>query len=251
MPSARRASGWIGRRCGLQPSSVLLAGLDPLLRAGGDLHHAAAFVAGLDAVAVVPWPVPSRRRHLQIHAHCRPFGEVQVGRDDHAGVLAQLAQQVAQQRGTRRQSPDITRVDVARLIASLARRNTLGSNVYARHAPSAKESPMRGVPRRLRRFASVHDVAFGVGSLHRSAASNRKAAEAARDGNCRNDTVCPFIGICCALSLHREEQAQPQAKTHIGGSGPTLQRVHCNHVLRRPLLPHSCPARWTGQRTAR
>ena len=134
---------------------------------------------------------------------------------------------------------------------TLARRNTLGSNVYARHAPSAKESPMRGVPRRLRRFASVHDAAFGVGRLRRSAASHRKAAEAARGGNYRNDAVCSFIGICCALLRHREGRSQPQAKAHEEGSGPTLQRVHCNHVLRRPLLPHNCPALCTGQMTAR
>ena len=134
---------------------------------------------------------------------------------------------------------------------TLARRNTLGSNIYARHAPSAKESPMLGVPRRFRRFASSHDAAFGVGRLRRSEASHRKTAEAARGGNYRNDAVCPFIGICCALSRHREGSSQPQAKTHKGGSGPTLQRVHCNHVLRRLLLPHNCPALCTGQRTAR
>ena len=40
----------------------------------------------------------------------------------------------------------------------------------------------------------------------------------AKGGNYRNDAVCSFIGICCALSLHREEQAQPQAKTHEEGS---------------------------------
>ena len=80
---------------------------------------------------------------------------------------------------------------------------------------------MLGVPRSRLRFASVHDAAFGVGRLRRSAASHRKAAGAARGGNCRNDAVCSFIGICCALWLHREEQAQPQAKTHEEGSGPT------------------------------
>ena len=106
---------------------------------------------------------------------------------------------------------------------TLARRNTHGSNIYARHAPSAKESSMRGVPRRLRRFASSHDAAFGVGRLRRSAASHRNAAEAARGGNYRIDAVCPFTGIRCALLLHREAQAQPQAKTHEEGSGPTLQ----------------------------
>ena len=120
--------------------------------------------------------------------------------------------------------------------------------IYAR---SAKESPMLGVPRRLRRFASAHDAAFGVGSLRRNTASHRKAAEAARGGNYRIDAVCSFIGIRCALSLHREGQARPQAKTHEGGSGSALQRVHCNPVFRRPLFSLVRVALYPGQRTAR
>ena len=105
--------------------------------------------------------------------------------------------------------------------------------------------------RRLRRFASVHDAAFGVGRLRRSAASHRKAVEAALGGNYRNDAVCSFIGICCARLLHRQGRAQPQAKTHEEGSGPTLQRVHCNHVLRRSSLPLTRVALCPRQRTAR
>ena len=83
---------------------------------------------------------------------------------------------------------------------------------------------MLGVPRRLRRFASGHDVAFGVRRFRRNTASHRKAAEAARGGNYSNDAVCAFTGICYALLLHRQGRSQPQAKTHEEGSGPALQR---------------------------
>ena len=105
---------------------------------------------------------------------------------------------------------------------TLARRNILGSKTQALRTRSANQCSTPGALRRLRRFASVHDAAFGVGRLRRNTASHRKAAEAARGGNYRNDAVCPFIGILCALLLHREEQAQPQAKTHKGGSGLIL-----------------------------
>ena len=137
----------------------------------------------------------------------------------------------------------------------------LNSNVSAQYRPQFKRSspPCKvgesmltpGVLRRLRRYASSHDAAFGVGRLRRSAASHRKAAEAARGGNYRIDAVCPFIGIRCAWLLHREGRAQPQAKTHEEGSGPALQRVHCNHVLRRSSLPLTRVALCPRQRTAR
>ena len=138
-----------------------------------------------------------------------------------------------------------------RLNEGLARRNVLGSKTQALRTRSAKESPMLGVPRSRLRFASGHDAAFGVGSLRRSAASHRKASEAARGGNYRNEAVCSFIGIRCALLLHREGRSQPQAKTHEEGSGPTLQRVHCNHVLRQSSLPLTRVALCPRQRIAR
>ena len=125
---------------------------------------------------------------------------------------------------------------------------------FKRSSPPCKVANQCSTPRvlrRLRRFASGHDAAFGIGRLRRSAASQRKAAEAARGGNYRNDAVCPFIEIRCAWLLHRREQAQPQAKTHKGGSGPTLQRVHCNHVLRRSSLALTRVALCPRQRTAR
>ena len=40
-------------------------------------------------------------------------------------------------------------------------------------------------------------------------------------------------------------------QAHEEGSGPTLQRVHCNHVLRRSSLPLTRVALCLRQRTAR
>ena len=56
-----------------------------------------ALVARLHDVAVVREPVQQRRRHLRVAEHAGPLGEVQVGRDHHAGVLVQLGEQVEQQ----------------------------------------------------------------------------------------------------------------------------------------------------------
>ncbi len=44
--------------------------------------------------AVMREPVEQRRRHLRVHEHAGPFREVQVGRDWHARVLVQPAQQM-------------------------------------------------------------------------------------------------------------------------------------------------------------
>ena len=41
--------------------------------------------------------IQQRRGHLGVAEHAGPFGEAQVGGDDHAGVLVQLGQQVEQQ----------------------------------------------------------------------------------------------------------------------------------------------------------
>ena len=112
---------------------------------------------------------------------------------------------------------------------------------------NTRSSSQASSVRRLRRFASGHDAAFGVGRLRRSAASHRKAAEAARGGNYRIDAVCPFIGIRCAWLLHREGQAQPQAKTHEEGSGPTLQRSS-EYIAIMSFVGRSCLT--TAQRFA-
>ncbi|MCY1228077.1 hypothetical protein D9M72_403730 [compost metagenome] len=57
-----------------------------------------ALVARLHDVTVVREAVEQGGRHLRVAEHRRPFGEVQVGGDHHAGVLVQLGQQVEQQR---------------------------------------------------------------------------------------------------------------------------------------------------------
>jgi hypothetical protein len=59
--------------------------------------EAVRLVAGFDDVAVMRQPVQQRRRHLGIAKDAGPFGEGQVGRDHHAGVLVELRQQVEQQ----------------------------------------------------------------------------------------------------------------------------------------------------------
>jgi hypothetical protein len=46
-------------------------------------------------------PVQLRGGHLRVAEDARPFGEVQVGRDHHAGVHVQAAEQVEQQRPAR------------------------------------------------------------------------------------------------------------------------------------------------------
>jgi hypothetical protein len=42
-------------------------------------------------------PVEQRGRHLGVAKDAGPFAEAQVGRDDDAGVLVKLAQQVEEQ----------------------------------------------------------------------------------------------------------------------------------------------------------
>ena len=56
-----------------------------------------AHVARLQDVALVRQPVKRGRRHLRVAEHTRPLGEVQIGRDQHAGVLVQPGEQVKQQ----------------------------------------------------------------------------------------------------------------------------------------------------------
>jgi len=48
-------------------------------------------------VAVMREPVEQGRRHLRVAEHARPLGEVEVGRDHHARVLVEPAQQMEQQ----------------------------------------------------------------------------------------------------------------------------------------------------------
>ena len=54
-------------------------------------------IAGLHDMAVMRQSVEQRRGHLGVAKDARPFGEGQVGRDHHAGVLVEFRQQVKQQ----------------------------------------------------------------------------------------------------------------------------------------------------------
>ena len=42
-------------------------------------------------------PVEQRRRHLRVAEHSRPFAEAEIGRDDNAGSLIELAKKVEEQ----------------------------------------------------------------------------------------------------------------------------------------------------------
>ena len=58
--------------------------------------QAVGLVARFDDVAVVRKAIQQGCGHLGVAEHARPFGEAQVGRDHHAGVLVQLGKQVKQ-----------------------------------------------------------------------------------------------------------------------------------------------------------
>ena len=53
--------------------------------------EAEAIVAGFKDVAAMGEAVEQRRRHLRVAEHRRPFAEAQVGGDDDAGALVELA----------------------------------------------------------------------------------------------------------------------------------------------------------------
>ena len=74
-----------GSRCWL-----LLSGFG---RSGAGAE-AEAIVSGLQDVAVVGKPIEQRGCHLGIAEHAGPFAEAQVGGDDDAGALVQLAEQM-------------------------------------------------------------------------------------------------------------------------------------------------------------
>ena len=58
----------------------------------------AKVITGLfGAIPLVGEPIQQCRRHLGVAKHTGPFGEVQVRRDHHAGVLVQFGEQVEPQ----------------------------------------------------------------------------------------------------------------------------------------------------------
>ena len=56
-----------------------------------------ALVAGLHDVAMVGEAIEQRSGHLGVAKDAGPLREGEVGRDDHAGALVELAEQVEQQ----------------------------------------------------------------------------------------------------------------------------------------------------------
>jgi hypothetical protein len=76
----------------------LLPGLDAPPCLAGAMAEAVGLIACFKDVAVVRQTVQQGRGHLGITKHVAPFREVQVGRDDHAGALVELGEQVKQQR---------------------------------------------------------------------------------------------------------------------------------------------------------
>lgn len=66
----------------------------------GAVFEAEALVSGFKDMAVVREPVEQRGGHLCISEDGRPFREAQVGGDDDAGALVELAQKMEQQSAT-------------------------------------------------------------------------------------------------------------------------------------------------------
>ena len=63
--------------------------------------EAVAVVACFEDVAAVCKPIQESRCHLCIPEDLRPFREAEVGRDDDAGALVELAEQMEEQRPAR------------------------------------------------------------------------------------------------------------------------------------------------------
>ncbi len=63
--------------------------------------QAEAVVSGLDDVASVGEPIEESGSHLCVAEDGPPFAEAEIGRDDDAGSLVELAQQVEEQRAAR------------------------------------------------------------------------------------------------------------------------------------------------------
>ena len=77
------------------------APIEGLAAAGAEcsssIFEAPAVVSCFEDVAVVRQAVEQRSCHLGITKHIRPFAEAEVGGDNDAGLLIELAEQVEQQ----------------------------------------------------------------------------------------------------------------------------------------------------------
>src|ERR1700728_2430346 len=77
-----------------QVPCFLLGGFGGLRRA---VFEAKAVVSGFKNVAAVGEPIEQRGRHLGIAEHGGPLAEAEIGGDDDAGALVELAQQMEEQ----------------------------------------------------------------------------------------------------------------------------------------------------------
>jgi hypothetical protein len=77
-----------------QVSWFLLDGFGGLRRA---VFETEAIVSSFEDVAAMSETVEQRRRHFGIAEHVCPFTEAQVRRDDDAGSLVELAQEMEEQ----------------------------------------------------------------------------------------------------------------------------------------------------------
>src|SRR5258707_11186640 len=77
-----------------QVSRFLLCGFSGFRRA---VFEAEAVVSGFEDVTSVGETVEQRGRHLGVAEHGGPLAEAEISRDDDAGALVELAQQVEEQ----------------------------------------------------------------------------------------------------------------------------------------------------------
>src|SRR5277367_4214597 len=77
-----------------QVPRFLLCGFGGVRRA---VFEAEAVVSGFENVAAVGKTIEQRGRHLGVAEHSSPLAEAEVGRDDDAGALVELAQQMEEQ----------------------------------------------------------------------------------------------------------------------------------------------------------
>src|SRR6202142_817606 len=77
-----------------QVSRFLLCGFGGVRRA---VFEAEAVVSGFEDVAAVGKTIKQRGRHLRVAEHGGPLAEAEIGRDDDAGALIELAQQMEEQ----------------------------------------------------------------------------------------------------------------------------------------------------------
>jgi hypothetical protein len=81
-----------------QVSRFLLCGFGGVRRA---VFEAEAVVSGFEDVAAVGKTIKQRGRHLRVAEHGGPLAEAEIGRDDDAGALVELAEQMEEQGSAR------------------------------------------------------------------------------------------------------------------------------------------------------